>query len=139
MNKELLENGQDVQDSPEKNTYKKYRELGGIINESDYNSALSRLETYIPDKNQIQQVLNMTDFAGIELSPKPATDPIVKLYSILRNDVRPQGVKYHHDQMSDQQILVEALRMLEDAESADKMINKHPHISFEYGSPEKTI
>ena len=132
MNKESFEKTTEILE----NNYQRYLELGGIINEKDYDRALTRLkeaeiEQDIPDKGQIEQVEEMLVFAGIELRFRDIYRT-VKLYSILRDDVRSEGVKYHHDQMCDQQIFVEALRMLGDIESRDKMINAYPNISFEY-------
>ncbi|MDP3792454.1 MAG: hypothetical protein Q8Q89_01865 [bacterium] len=134
MNKEHLEKSSDVQNTPEENNYQRYLDLGGIINEKDYNSVLERVEDITTvDKTLIGQVEVMSNFAGIELhNPENSTDPKIILYGILRNDVRPKGVKHHHQQISDQQIFVEALRMLGDAESTDKMIKAHPNISFKY-------
>ena len=57
-------------------------------------------------------------------------DSKIILYGILRGDVRPEGVEYHHDEMSDQRLFAEALRMLGDAESLDKMIEAYPNISL---------
>ena len=134
MNKELLETGTDVQNSPEKYNYQRYLALGGIINEVDYNSAIERIDIFHPlSKTLILQAKNIAKYAGIELqNVEGDLDKRVGLYGILRSDIRPEGVKYHHNSMSDQQIFVEALRMLEDAESVDKMIKKHRNISFKY-------
>ena len=134
MHKEHLEKGADVQNPLEKNNYQRYLCLGGIINEKDYNSAIERAGGITTvDGMLLGQTKVMSDFAGIELhNSKNSVDPRVILYGILRSDVRPKGVKYHHDQMSDQQIFVEALRMLGDTESVNKMIKVHPNTSFKY-------
>ncbi len=167
MNKELLEKGADTQDTPEENNYQRYLELGGIVNEKDYNSALARLEEAeiekkMPNRNQVIQVKNMTKNAGIELGSDKHAYRTIELYSILRSDRPPEEVKqshahdqtkdqhtsvyhdgvpkndakpevkHHHSEMTDQRILVEALRMLGDVESRDRIINAHPNISFKY-------
>ncbi|MDO8656985.1 MAG: hypothetical protein Q7K45_07150 [Nanoarchaeota archaeon] len=134
MNKEHLKKGVEVQNTPEENNYQRYQELGGIINEKDYNGAIKRSENATTVREiLIRQAENIAKFAGIELhSTQDAIDPRIILYGILRSDVGPEEVKYHHDQMSDQQIFVEALRILEDTESVDKMIKAHPNISFKY-------
>jgi len=121
-------------DTPEENNYQRYIDMGGIINEKDYNSVLERARSMTTvDETLIGQMKVILDFAGIELhNSKNSVDPRVILYGILRSDVRPKGVKYHHDQMSDQQIFVEALRMLGDTESVNKMIKVHPNTSFKY-------
>lgn len=133
MNKELLEKV-GVQDTQEENNYQRYLELGGIINMKDYNSAISRDKSMTTlDKTRILQAENIAKFAGIELhSTKDVIDPRIILYGILRNDVRPEGVEYHHSSMGDQQIFVEALRMWGDIESLNKMIESYPNISFRY-------
>ena len=119
----------------EKTNYPRYKELGGIINEKDYDSAIERMKNVTaPDKTHALQAEGMARFAGIELhSTEDTIDPRVILYGILRSDVQPKGIKYHHSQMTDQKIFVEALRMLEDVESIEKMVKAHPHISFKYG------
>ena len=134
MNKELLEKGVDVKNTPEENNYQRYLELGGIINEKDYQDVLIRAQrTTTLDEARIRQAENLAKFAGIELYNTDGTiDQRIVLYGILRSDVMPEGVKYHHSQMSDQRILVEALRMLGDVESVNKMIRKYSNISFEY-------
>lgn len=117
----------------ELNSYQRYQELGGIINEKDFDSALSRLEEEgIPRKTSIKQAEGMARFAGIELDVENGIDKRVKLYAILRSDVQPENEKYHHSQMTDQRLFVEALRMLGDADSLGKMIRAYPHISFDY-------
>ena len=123
-----------MRNTPEKNNYQRYLDLDGIINKDDHRSAFMKVQdTVILDEALIKQAENIAKFAGIELdSSKDTVDPRIILYGILRRDVRPKGVKYHHDQMSDQRIFVEALRMLGDTESANKMIKAHSNISFKY-------
>jgi len=117
--------------------YNQYRELGGIINEQDYKSALTRAENAPTfDKTLKIQAEVIARFAKIELqNTEDVIDPRIILYGILRNDVRPEGVEHHHDEMSDQRLFVEALRMLGDTESLNKMIEAYPNISF--GSHQK--
>ncbi len=118
--------------SPQK--YQRYLELGGIINENDYDSALLRAgNTTTLDKTRTAQAENIARFAGIELcDTEDSLDPITVLYGILRADIRPEKVRHHHSQMSDQRLFAEALRMLEDAEALNKLIRAHPNISFDY-------
>ena len=134
MNKELLEQGADMQNYPEKYSYQRYLELGGIINENDYNNAMTRAKkTTVIDKIQKTQAENIANYSEIELhSTSDIPDPIITLYGILRSDIQPKKVKHHHSQMSDQRIFVEALRMLGDVESLEKMVKTYPHISFKY-------
>mgnify|MGYP001619687304 CR=1 FL=1 len=112
-------------------TYGKYRELGGIINEKDYTNALTRAkESRALNKPLLRQAENIAKCAGIVLDNSGGVDPKVKLYAVLRADNKPEDVKYHHSQMSDQRLFAEALRMLEDVDSLNKMITAYPNISF---------
>ena len=137
MNKEIFE-----QETTEifENNYQNYVELGGIINEEDYQKALNRMNSLnilkIRDMqviDSIRQAIEIADYAEIKINDLDGVlDPKIVLFVILRLDVGPEGVKYHHSQMSDQKIFVEALRMLGDARSRDKMIKAYPNISFKY-------
>ena len=128
-----------MENEPSENSgYERYVKLGGIINQEDYNSALSRLEIAETndeplDEKQTSYVQKLLKYADIELGSGDRAYRIVKLYSILRADTRPEKVKYHHDQMSDQQILVEALRILDDENAVSSMIAKYTNILFNYG------
>jgi len=112
-------------------TYGQYAGLGGIINEKDYQSALERAQN-TNERNEylIAQTETIARAAGIELhNSKDSLDPRTKLYGILRHDENPEA-QHHHSQMSDQRLFAEALRMLGDTESLEKLIKTHPHISF---------
>lgn len=123
-------------------SYCHYLELGGIINETDYRSAIDRmpdmcriimLENNGSMQSRVGQAKGIAQYSGIALSDSEDTpDPRIVLYVILRGDVAPKGVKYHHDQMSDQRIFGEVLRMLEDTDSFEKLVKAHLHISFKY-------
>lgn len=129
MNKEFLEKNKVV-DTPE-NNYQRYVELGGIINEKDYQSALTRSKhTTILNKTSIVQAEVIANRSGIVLhNSKDSLDPRTILYGILRSDTAPEP-KYHHSQMSDQRLFAETLRMLGDADSLEKLIEAYPNISF---------
>lgn len=116
----------------EKNCYKRYRELGGIINEKDYKSILTRADnTAVLDITLIKQFECIAEFAGIELhNTKDTFDQRTILYGILRTDIKPTEVQYHHSQMCDQRLFAEALRMFGDTDSLQKIIESHPNISF---------
>ena len=113
-------------------SYQQYQELGGIINEEDYQSALARAKnTATLDAILIKQSELIARVAGIELrNAKDSLDQRTVLYGILRTDAKPKEVKYHHSQMCDQRLFAEALRMLGDTDSLNKLISAHPHISF---------
>lgn len=114
-------------DEQKKDPYAQYRELGGIINKNDYESALKRSgETAEVSDAAVKQVENMEKFAGIETqNGKSAGDPRIKLYAILRGDNKPEKVKHHHSQMSDKRLFAETLRMLGDTEALDKLIGAY--------------
>lgn len=111
----------------EKDPYARYQELGGIINKEDYENALKRLGNAAKvSDTAMEQVENIAKFAGIEIpNEESAGDPRIKLYAILRGDNKPEEVKYHHSQMSDQRLFAEALRMLGDTEALDKLIDAY--------------
>jgi len=111
--------------------YDGYQKLGGIINEKDCISALERAEkTAVFNESLIRQAENIAKYAGITLDNSDGIDPKVKLYAVLRADNKPEDVKDHRSQMSDQRLFAEALRMLEDVGSLNKMIAAYPNISF---------
>ena len=122
------------------NSYQRYLELGGIINEKDYQSALDRMsKTRTLDRKdpqvrtRIRRVSGIARHVGIELNnSEDVLDPKIVLYEILRSDTQPKDVKYHHSQMSDEPIFGEVLRILGDADSLDKLIKAYPNISFKY-------
>lgn len=111
--------------------YEQYQDMGGIINEKDYQNALNRArDTVTLNKVLILQAEGMAELAGITLlNSEGVLDPRIILYGILRTDVKP-GNEYHHSQMSDQRLFAEALRMLEDVDSLQKLIEAYPNILF---------
>lgn len=118
----------------ENSPYRQYQENGGIINEKDYESALTRAQDAATKTEDIleKQARHIAEFAGIELyDEKDAVDPRVALYGVLRTDAKPEDTAHHHSQMSDQRLFAEALRMLGDTASLQKMIAAYPNISFE--------
>lgn len=125
----LSPNKEEKEDTME-NEYKKYRELGGIINKGDYMSAILRAkDTVSTDEYLVKHAKMIARVAGISLDEN---DPRVVLYGILRNDKKPADKEPHHSSMSDQRIFVEALRMLKDEDALKKCIDSYPHISFNY-------
>lgn len=109
--------------SEESNSYQQYQEMGGIINEKDYESALRRVNDQTTlDKRTITQAENIAEFAGIKLQNREGfIDKITTLYGILRNDARPENTSHHHSQMPDQRLFAEALRMLGDTDALNKL------------------
>lgn len=113
------------------NKYALYQEMGGIINEKDYQKAFDTFkEVKSHDQNLTVQTETIARAAGITLhNTRDSLDSRTALYGVLRQDVNPDP-EYHHSQMSDQRLFAEALRMLGDEESLQKLIKSHPHISF---------
>lgn len=111
--------------------YEQYQSIGGIIDKKDYQSALNKArDTVALDKALILQAEGIADSAGITLlNSEGVLDPRIILYGILRTDIKPEN-EYHHSQMSDQRLFAEALRMLEDVDSLQKLIETYPNISF---------
>ncbi len=112
----------------EKDPYEQYQELGGIINREDYENALARARdaATAPEKMLVGQAELMAEFAGIELhNTKDAIDQRITLYETLRADSKPEEIKYHHSQMSDQRLFAEVLRMLGDTDSLNKLIGAY--------------
>jgi len=132
MKEQSFEEGAGIQHQTKENdAYGNYRELGGIINEKDCVSALDRVgETTTFNKSLIRQAENIAKYAGIVLENSDGVDPRVKLYAVLRTDNKPEDVEYHHSQISDQRLFAEALRMLGDVDSLNKVIAAYPNISF---------
>ena len=140
MNKNPFEKNLAASDNIKENkSYRQYWESGGIINEKDYESILTRARnTTTLDETRIKQAEGIAKFAGIELNnTEDGIDQRIILYGILRSDIKPEEVKSHHSQMSDQRLFAEALRMLGDVESLDKMIKAYPNISFIYHEEEE--
>lgn len=109
----------------ENNPYQRYKEIGGIINEKEYESSLARSRdtTITPEKTLMKEAELIAEFAGIELhNTKDVIDQRTILYGILRADTKPEETKHHHSQMSDQRLFAEVLRMLGDTNALRKLI-----------------
>ena len=136
-----IERGERNADIP-KSGHQRYLELGGIINEKNYQRARDEIdkmkETCTLDRknpqirNWIGQALGIARHAGIELKgSEDAPDKRIVLYVILHNNAQLKDV-YHPGKMSDQQIFGEVLRILGDADSLAKLIKACPGVSSEY-------
>lgn len=118
MKKEYLEKGSAVPDNTkEKKSYQRYQELGGIINENDYNRALERVgDATTLSATQIQQVENIAEYAGIEfINPENSLDKRLVLYGIL-HDMKPREVRD-----SDLRLFREVLKILNDTDALNKL------------------
>lgn len=104
----------------EKSDWQKYQEIGGIIDEPGYVSAMERAKnSYEIDENKVKRIRAIAYAAEVELTPQS-----IELFGILRGDEKPSGVAHHHSQMTDEKLLIQVLLMLGDKESADKIIPK---------------
>jgi len=114
------------------NAYDKYRELGGIINKADYESALNREpESDHKNRQYMKAAENIAEFAGIPLkSTEDDADPRIKRFAILRSYQKPGGTN-HHGQMNDQRLFAEALRIQGDNDALEKLIKAYPNINFD--------
>ena len=124
-----MRNKQESAEVGSKYSYQQYRELGGIINEEDYQSALDRAQSTarLDNESLVAQVELIAKVSGITLhNSEDILDQRTILYGILRTDTN-SGEKYHHNRMGDQQLFAEALRMLGDTDSLKKLIEAHPN------------
>jgi len=112
-------------------SYSRYLELGGIINNYDYRSALERAaQTDVTSEVFTSQAKYTAGPAGIDLSKiEGGQRGIINLYGVLRTDLNPEAT-HHHGQMSDQRLFVEALRMLDYPDLLEKVISAYPNIDF---------
>jgi len=123
-------------ESEKKYTYAGYLAHGGRIDEATYNSVMQRVgedpaADFAEDFADSQTKIT-ADISGISLDAirnETGIDPRF-IYGVLRHDMGPDGVEHHHSQMSDQQLLVESLRMLEQGSAVGAVIDKHPHMQF---------
>lgn len=118
-----------MHETPKENSrYQQYQELGGIINEKEYESTLARARNSqtVPEKVLVKEAELMAKFAGIKLhNTEDAIDPRTILYVILRSDTKPKEAKHHHSQMPDQRIFAESLRIFGDTDALSKLINAY--------------
>ncbi len=113
-------------------TYAGYLACGGRIDEENYERVMERARQEKHENFAADQTKVTADISGISLEAigtEAGIDPRV-VYGILRHDEKPAETPHHHAQMSDQLLLVEALRMLEQGDAAARVIAKHPHMSF---------
>jgi len=113
MNKELSKNAQEA------NTYQRYVELGGIINENDYNSAFEKAQKKtVFNAAGVKQAEEIARYAGIDLNgTEGSPDKMIALYEVLRSDV--------NSDISDIRLFREALRMLGEVDALNKLKAKY--------------
>lgn len=127
MDKKSFEHkAMDVQDiqgekTPDilENSYQRYLELGGKSKETDYQNIIDELNNkHALDRNDpqvidsIRQVVDMARYAEIKLSDsEDVLDPKIVLYVKLRKN----------NQIVDQRLFVEVLRIIEDPDALKKL------------------
>ncbi len=123
-----------------KYSYAGYVASGGRINETDYNRVILLAEESMPYKPRVNQsgipagdqTKITSEISGVDIgaiTTETGIDPRC-IYDILRHDEKPADAEYHHGAMSDQALLVESLRMLEQGGAAQAIVDKHPNIQF---------
>ena len=120
-------------------TYGDYVAHGGRIDEDNYTRVMQRAQNESSvgavgaEENYAQlQTATIANASGVSLEKirdEVGLDPVC-IYGILRSDKFPTKTTNHHGQMTDEQLLVEALRMLGEQSAVDSIIAKYPHISF---------
>jgi hypothetical protein len=106
-------------------SYEKYKVSGGRLSPEEYRNVLAR---FADGKENPSASLSsahansMARAAGITL-----TSEAVSLYGKLRAE-QPDPEKEHYSEMSDQQLLAEALRISGDTRSLTAFMEKYPHI-----------
>ena len=96
------------------------------------NQAQHQLKTMVenetpPEKHAQLQVKMIAEYAGIELN-KDKADQRAVLYGILRDNSQSKETQSRYSQMSDQRLFAEALRMLEDKDALNKLIEANHKI-----------
>lgn len=130
---EIQESSVPPQEEAPKFSYTGYVACGGRIDEVNYRRVMKAIQN-APNAGMYakRQTEITAEISGVSLEAirnDTGIDPRA-IYDILRHDHMPPGVKDHHVQMCDQQLLVESLRMLEQNEAVQAIIDRHPHIQF---------
>jgi hypothetical protein len=104
--------------------YEKYKTLGGALSPEEYQDILKRVADgkNVPSSSPRSAANFMAQVAGITLSPETVT-----IYGIL-SDERPNLATERPNEMGDQELLAEALRIVGDTRSLAAFIEKYPHI-----------
>ena len=116
-------------------SYAEYVAAGGRIDEGNHTRVMDRVHGRTDDGsedsawNQTNITAEISGISFEEITRETGVDPR-RVYALLRNDMGPADVEHHHAQMSDQQLLVEALRMLGREDAVNAIMAKHPHIQF---------
>lgn len=114
-------------------SYRGYLALGGRIDEATYNEAMAAVSDHVPEKpftkRQVNNIAGISEISLDNIQAETGIDPVV-IYDFLRHHKKPADAQFHHGAMFDQQLMVEALRMLEQEDAVKKIIEKHDNLSF---------
>ena len=129
---EIPETSVPQQEEDPKYSYAGYVACGGRIDEVNYRRVMKAIQDEPAAEMSKGQTEITAEISGVSLDAiRDATgiDPRA-IYGILRHDHMPPELKDHHVKMSDQQLLVESLRMLEQSDAVQAIMDKHSHIQF---------
>ena len=137
---EVVVGGPAMVEEDPKYSYAGYVACGGRINEVNYTRVMNLAHESMPYEPRVNQAgvamgdqIKITaETSGVDIgaiTTETGIDPRC-IYDILRNDVKPADVEYHHGSMGDQALLVESLRMLEQGDAVQAIVDKHLHIWF---------
>ena len=119
----------DKPPSPEVNSFERYQNAGGILDETDYANAIAEARgKKTVDPHHLGQAKVMAGVAGIVLKEGAQIDLRVALYDVLRTHKGNPQQTNHFSGKDDQPLFAEVLRMLGDNESLDKFLKAHPNI-----------
>lgn len=131
MNKKIVTGEQNGQEGGPQRSYAGYVQNGGRINEEDYRSVLLRAQNGKVSEGARHQAEGIARFSGIALDTFQSHIDPRALYGVLRSDTEPTpptNVRHHHSQMSDQELFMEMLRMLEEGDAIRLVENAYPNI-----------
>lgn len=121
-----------VEEEAPKYSYAGYVACGGRIDEVNYRRVMKTIQNNPGPEMSKRQTEITAEISGVSLDAirnDTGIDPRA-IYGILRHDHMPPEAKDHHGQMSDQQLLVESLRMLEQGDAVQAIVDKHTHMQF---------
>jgi len=137
-------------EAPKEDGFQNYQELGGKLRKVNFIRVLAKAEelkasTPHPESilhpELIKQVELIAETAGIALHNEAGVDKRALIYAILRGDPVPRAPKpepgkpgdydNHYTRMSDQRLFGEALRVVGDTGSLDKLKETYPNITFD--------
>jgi|GEM_PF-3164036 len=114
-------------------SYEQYQESGGILEHAPFKKLLRKAEIDIQESKMCAaQVTAIAQAAKIDLDGAGnLSNETVAVYKLLRtNAIADVYFINHHRGMCDIQIFADALRIVQDDDSLEKLSRAFPHISF---------